>query len=343
MDSDSMIPPRHRFVKAVVQTLAARCGISPGNRLVLAVSGGVDSVALLEVMAHLGARRKWRLTLAVGHVQHHLRDDAEADAVFVEQLAGRLGLPYFREDVHIEKSGNIEAAARHARYGALETMARKFDASAVVTAHHGDDQLETLLMRLMRGSGLTGLNCMSWRRRLSPESSVWLLRPMLGVDRAMACAFLNEIGQDWREDHTNEDTTRLRALVRKQVMPALKQAGPAVVERAADTIEQLQQVHRFLDQTADEALRRCIFSSGSSLILDRKEVGALPAAVACEVLRKALFSCGASADGVRARQIQSLRKIASDGRGHCRQLSFGDGVRVKVTCSQFIFSHATES
>jgi len=166
------MPQQHRFVKSLARALRHHCGVRAGDGLLLAVSGGADSVALLRAMVALNTARTWRLRLAVGHVQHHLRPDAQAenDARFVEELATRWNLPYWRLDLdpaQLRAAGNIEAAARRERYRALAEMARTCDARGIVTAHHADDQLETLLMRLLRGSSIRGLRGIAWRRTLT--------------------------------------------------------------------------------------------------------------------------------------------------------------------------------
>ena len=162
--------PHHPLVRAVAEGLRHHCGVREGARLIVAVSGGADSVALLRALAILAPRRNWNLNLAVGHVQHHLRKrGAEADARFVAALAKKLELPFLRADLEPPRpaKGNREDWARKERYGALAEMAQAFGASFMVTAHHGDDQLETMLMRLVRGCSVRGLAGMRWRRRLA--------------------------------------------------------------------------------------------------------------------------------------------------------------------------------
>ncbi len=254
-------PPSHApLIKAVVRGLRHSCGVGDGAAVLVACSGGADSVALLRALHLLAGRRRWGLRLTVGHVQHHLRDDAEGDAVFVAALADTLNLPYLRADLdlsgHVNGPGNVEAAARRARYAALRRLAREADARAVATAHHADDQLETLLMALLRGTTLRGLRGIAWQRPLhaappesapppeappSPEASdhlsaaahdIRLIRPMLAATHADALAFLHQLGQPWRDDPTNADRSRTRARLRHDVVPVLRDLRPTVARQA---------------------------------------------------------------------------------------------------------------
>ncbi|MCC7205416.1 MAG: tRNA lysidine(34) synthetase TilS, partial [Phycisphaeraceae bacterium] len=204
------------------------------RRLLVAVSGGADSVALLRAMLTLAGRRGWEMDLAVGHVQHHLRHQAEDDARFVAELADKHGLAYLRADLDMTDAGgaNLEAVGRQKRYEALGVMVQSLGATHVLTAHQADDQLETLLMRLLRGASARGWSGMAWRRRLSPGSDVSLVRPMLAVSRDDVLDYLRAIGQTWREDHTNADVTRWRARLRRDVLPVLRDLRPDAAERA---------------------------------------------------------------------------------------------------------------
>ncbi len=238
-------PHLHPFVRRVAHGLRHRCGVGDGAGVVVAVSGGADSVALLRAMHLLAPRRTWHLRLIVGHVQHHLRDDAEDDARFVEQLAATLGLPFARSDIHPQHHGaNVEATARRQRYAALAQIAVEHDAGVLATAHHADDQLETVLMRLVRGTGVAGLRGIAWKRPVSHDepSATAVIRPMLAATRADALTFLGQLQQLWREDHTNADASRLRARLRRDVLPHLRDLHPRVAHHAvalADAVRQL--------------------------------------------------------------------------------------------------------
>ncbi|MEL7087088.1 MAG: tRNA lysidine(34) synthetase TilS [Planctomycetota bacterium] len=265
------LPPRHPatanylpLVRAVSRGLRERGGVREGDHLVIACSGGADSVALLRALHLLHSRRKWNLSLTVAHVQHHLRppEAAEGDAVFVAALAERLGLPYRRRDIRPGgEPGNVEANARELRYAALAETAREVGAGFVVTAHHADDQLETLLMAILRGTTAKGLRGIAWQRPLGDASSgggarsggeadsggvvtsggVMLLRPMLGATHDDAVALLEHLDQPWREDATNSDRSRTRARLRHEVLPVLRELRPSVARKAVELGDSLRE------------------------------------------------------------------------------------------------------
>jgi len=235
------------LVRAVVRGLRQRCGVRDGGRVLVAVSGGADSVALLRAMHHLSRRRTWRLTLVVGHVDHGLRDDSAADAAFVADLARTLTLPHLCRAIDLARDApNLEAAARRLRYAALGEMAREAGAAFVATAHHGDDMLETQLMALLRGPTIRGLRGIAWRRPLT--AGVTLVRPMLGATHALATDYLRAIGQSWREDHTNADVTRTRARLRRDVLPVLRELRPGVARQAVKLADEAREALRRMEK-----------------------------------------------------------------------------------------------
>lgn len=194
----------------------------------VACSGGADSTAL--VLALSGASRD----LVVAHVIHDMRprDEAMADAREVESLARRLGLEFVLGEAR-RTPGNAEARARTARYRVLAELAERSGAGFVATAHHADDQLETVVMALLRGAGPRGLGGMAPARPITPGSHVVLIRPMLSVTRAQARALCLDLGTIWREDATNADTTRLRAALRAGPLAQLVALRPGSPARAA--------------------------------------------------------------------------------------------------------------
>ncbi|HEY8393911.1 MAG TPA: tRNA lysidine(34) synthetase TilS [Thermaerobacter sp.] len=196
--------------------------LAPGQRVLVAVSGGRDSVVLLDVLVRL--RTELGLAaLGVAHVDHGLRPDSAADAEWVRDLAAGYGLPFFLRRVQVRPGRESpEAAARTARYRALWEMARAFGADRIALAHHADDQAETVLLRLLAGAGPSGLAGMRPRRGR-------FVRPLLGVERAALAAYAAEQGLRWRDDPTNRDLSIPRNRVRHELLPLLERSyNPAV-------------------------------------------------------------------------------------------------------------------
>ena len=218
--------------QAVLETIRRSRMLSPGDRVGVAVSGGADSAALLRILYNL--RDDLGISLLVVHFNHQLRAaESEADAEFVAGLARESGLECVvaHEDVAKaarEHGWNLEDAARRLRYGFFQRVIEEGRATHVAVAHTADDQAETVLARLFRGTGLTGL------AGIYPQVGP-IVRPLLETRRKELRDFLQERGQCWREDATNRDVRRLRARVREQLLPVLERDfSPAIVAHLGD-------------------------------------------------------------------------------------------------------------
>ena len=216
--------------------------ISPGDRVICAVSGGADSVALLFAMYLL--RERLDITLEAAHFNHRLRgEESDADEAFVKELCGRYDIPLHLGSGRIlpGKKG-LEAAAREARYAFLRSLPGK-----IATAHTADDNAETVLLHLVRGTGLKGLG------GISPMNGN-VIRPMLTVTRREVEAFLSEYALPHREDSTNATDLFLRNRIRRNVMPLLLQENPSLAENLSDMALGLREDEDYLSRMAGETL-----------------------------------------------------------------------------------------
>ncbi len=211
-----------------MDTLATLGQLAPGAKtLLIAVSGGGDSVALLRLLAGSPYR------LGVAHLDHALRETAAADAQFVKALAEALGLPYYGARIEVAriaqtKGWNLEDAARRLRYSFLTRTAQRVGADAILSAHTQDDQAETVLLQLLRGAAsATGI----------PARRGKIVRPLLTVSRQQLRTYLATLKQPFLEDETNTDTRRTRAWLRHEVLPLLAHRYPAVQKKLAQFAE----------------------------------------------------------------------------------------------------------
>jgi tRNA(Ile)-lysidine synthase len=248
------------------------------NSLVVAVSGGADSVGLLR--AFLALRPKG-MRLAVAHVNHRLRgEESDADAVFVEQLVDRLiqqgegALTFHCQQIDLAviaraEGENLEAMGRKVRYQYLAEVARAEQMHSVATGHTADDQAETILHRLLRGTGLHGLRGIALRRSLEP--GIYVVRPLLQISRQEILAFLKDLNQPFREDSSNANLDFTRNRIRLELIPYLSERyNPRIAQVLAHLAEQAQAASSSEQDAAGEVLKTVeLPRAGRHLVIDR--------------------------------------------------------------------------
>ncbi len=252
-----------------------RLGLPAANaRVVVAVSGGADSVALLGALNEMSQSKKLKVKLFVAHLDHGLRKDSRADARWVKALAKRLGHESLarRVDVTALASGsgaNLEQASRQARYKFLAKVAKEKRAVVVLTAHTMDDQAETVVLNLLRGSGMDGLSGIEPARRLGEGSEIILARPLLSWARRQDTeSYCRLRAVEFLTDEMNTDEKFTRVRVRRQLLPQMESFNPRIVEGLARTAELLREDFTALDQAAGRLLALAREDEGSRLRID---------------------------------------------------------------------------
>jgi tRNA(Ile)-lysidine synthase len=300
---------------------AARPLIAAGEPLLVLLSGGGDSVALLDVALRLDAR------VSALHVNYGLREGAQGDEEFVRSLCERLGVPLVVERVSLgdagapsaPAAGNLQARAREARYALAEQHAEGLYA----TGHTASDQAETVLYRLAVSPGSRALQGMPVRRGR-------LVRPLLGVTRAEVRDYLRERGLEWREDPSNADRRFARARVRHDLLEALRSIGPAAERTIAETARQLREEADVLDDAVAAALERL----GGGPAVSASELRGERPAVRRLVLRRLAELAGGELGAGDAERIMAL-----GGRGS-KSLDLGGGLRAVVEYGTLRFTRA---
>lgn len=275
--------------RKLLAALEKRCQWNPAGAVVVGVSGGADSVALLHALVAIQA------DVIVGHFNHHLREAADMDADFVASQCKQLGVTFALGGANVRELASrqhlgVEEAARQARYDFLFELARKAKAQAVVTAHHADDQVETILMHFLRGSGLDGLVGMPYRGILrSFDSDIPVYRPLLDVGKAELSAYCEQENLDYVVDETNADDTALRNRLRNTIIPYLETSYPGLrstIIRNAKALEADRELLMNLEQKAFEACLDSRVENG--LLLQRDRVLSLDNALQKRVIRHSL-------------------------------------------------------
>jgi len=273
----------------------------PRETVLVAVSGGPDSLALLHLLTRL--RTPWQLTLHVAHVDHGLRPEAVEDAAFVESIGRAWDVPVTVKTVDVrgerQPGESVQQAARRLRYRALAEVARTVDARRIALGHHADDQAETVLMRLLRGAGPTGLAGM--RPRRGPY-----IRPLLGVTRADVEAYCRRFGLEPRRDPSNLSPQYLRSRIRHHLLPILEQEyNPNIRTVLSRTAALLREEDDLVEALARRAHRRLQDGRGpTDLPVDG--LARLPVAIARRVVRHMLHAAGVNLGHVTADHVAAI-------------------------------------
>lgn len=272
--------------------------ITPGETVLAAVSGGVDSMALLHLLWALSGEMNF--TLAAAHFDHQLRPTSAAEGDFVQRYCELWNIPCYRGNADVKGLSigkNLEDTARKLRYQFLYTQAAAIGAKKIATAHHAQDQAETLLLHLLRGSGPDGLAAMS------PSEGI-LIRPLLEVYKEDLREYGRKIGFGHCEDESNMQTKYLRNKIRLQLMPVLEEYNPHLVERLCDTAEICREENAFLNQYAFEAFNSVWMEEEQALC--GKDFDALPLALKRRVLRLAYAKVLAAPENLRFSSLPLL-------------------------------------
>lgn len=260
-------PRREQGLATLVRrTLLRDCQVERGAGLVLGVSGGPDSMALLAVMAELGPAMGLRL--AACGVDHGLRADATTELELARATAERLGVSFVIKQVTLPGQSNLQALAREARYAALEACAEEHALDYIVTAHHREDRAETVLLRLLRGAGPEGL-------RVLPPRLGNRLRPMIFASKAQIGSYLTRREIAFATDPSNTNPRFLRARVRHELLPLLRDLSPGIVEHLNNLADELSQpalpvvfdadgVEVLLNRSQRAQLRQALETDGNS-------------------------------------------------------------------------------
>ncbi len=274
-----------------------KLAVDPG-KYVVAVSGGVDSVALLHIL-----QKQEGLDLIVAHFDHGIRGDSGEDRLFVQDLAKKYGLPFVYEEGKLGAKAS-EAMARQVRYNFLRRIGKDKNARAIITAHHQDDVLETAIINLLRGTGRKGLTAL----KNQPD----ILRPLLKVSKRELITHAKKHGLQWREDSTNQDIIYLRNYIRHKLLPRF---GDSDRTKLVNILTKLEVTNQELDAILSDQLADQLGLQASENRLNRKWFNQLPHAVAREVLAAWLRASGSR--GFSSQTLERLvvaAKVAEPGK-----------------------------
>lgn len=313
----------YEAISSVRRAVEAGGLLPDGATVVVAVSGGIDSIVLLDILQRLAPRKRWKLVVA--HLDHGLRGkESKDDAGFVRAEAkwrgieARIGSADVAARVRREKGG-LAAIARKVRYEFLASVARELrDGPAkgrvrIVTGHTASDQAETFLLRLLRGTGGFGLGGIPPRRTL-PGGAI-VVRPMLGLTRDDVAAHAARFDLRWREDSSNVNPARARNRVRHEILPALAAIQPEAERLIARAATRAAEGDRIVTRSVGRAFRKVAQTAANGLVLlDRKAWAQLPAEEGALVVRRALVHTR-GATGLSSAHVEAVCAIGRLGHG----------------------------
>ncbi|BDT75221.1 tRNA lysidine(34) synthetase TilS [Polynucleobacter sp. KF022] len=227
----------------------------PGKRIAVALSGGLDSVVLLDTVCKAQTKNQAKNQIYAFHIHHGLQKPADDWLIFCEKLAKKYKIHFDFRLLHLnsdQENGNVEARARAGRYEALADLCEEYGIEDLLLAHHQNDQAETVLLQLLRGSGVAGLSGMPASRAISGIPSITLWRPLLNQSRQELEAYAKEHQLKWIEDPSNQDNKYRRNAVRKKIIPALEKIQPEALANMARSAELLSEAQTLLNRLAKQ-------------------------------------------------------------------------------------------
>jgi tRNA(Ile)-lysidine synthase len=306
--SEKMSKKLHALEIQVRNTIKKYAMLSPGELVLAAVSGGADSTALLLCLYRLAD--EFDISIAVAHLNHRIRGaEGDADQEFVHQLSLKLGLPFFSEVIEVKKQAaakkeNLEQFARCARYTFLHKTASMLNAHKIAVGHSLNDQAETVLFRLLRGSGIQGLSA------IHPIVDGVVIRPLLNCTRAGIIEYLKQKGACYREDSTNKDPGYTRNRIRQELLPFLeKNYNPRLVQTLSRTAGLARGAWSLIESEAKSAFETIHTKTDEGIFLPVVEMAKLHSELQRQVLRCALKSCLGSLHGITSQHISSILSV----------------------------------
>ncbi len=295
--------------------------ISQGDKLIVGISGGADSVGLVKLL--LAIREKFDLQLHLVHVNYNLRgEDSKGDENFVRDFAKEynLTLEVINYKEGLKKSKNLEEYLRDFRYEQFEKIRDEKKFHWTVVAHHQDDQIETFLINLFRGAGVDGLKGM-----LIKDQERRIIRPVLNFSKKDIIEFLEATGQNWREDHTNMENVFLRNKIRNILIPIIeKEYSPQFKQRVANMTTQLQEYFSLTNVIVEDAMKTVIKTKNKGgLVVDVKKYLALDSGLRALVFRKIIKEINGNLKNISRGNYFEFEKIMKSGKGKNQVMTIG--------------------
>ena len=335
------------FEKKVVEFIKVCAAFGTADKILLAVSGGADSIALLYVMSALKAEGVIRAELLCAHINHQLRGaEADGDEEFVAAQAESLKLAVTTRRIDVrgfarDRKMSIETAARVLRIEELVDIAKANNCAWVATGHQKNDNAETVLQRLSRGTGIRGLGGI-WPVR-SFGDGISFVRPLLCVSRGEIVEYLKERGLQWREDRTNVNCTYRRNYIRHRLLPELQRdCSASIVEQLSELAQSARKFYSLVCERAKKVWGKLADLSGDDLKLDLEVFRREPAAVKVELIRRGLTAVGSGEGDLTQRHYERILQLAEESESG-KRIELPGGFVVRREYGKLIFAKVEET
>jgi tRNA(Ile)-lysidine synthase len=319
----------------VHQTILQAGVLDKDQALLLAVSGGRDSAALLHIFIEL--HQAWRWKLLIGHINHGLRPDADtAESDWCRAIASQYQLPYFEKSLSeadfdaVAENSSLEAKARILRYAILETWRQEAGAHYILTGHHRDDQAETVLYRFFRGSGWRGLAGIS-------AFGENLIRPLLALRRADITAYCAARHISYFDDRSNEETRLKRNLIRHELLPQIEKGFPDAVNALSALADSMQNLSAYIDAQTDGFLQENLENHSGFIRLSRNKLLALPTILQQAAIQKLAVKFSRDAR-LSQKQLAQLLNLIANGQ-NSDFYSIASGIFFFIESNDFVITN----
>ena len=324
------------LIERVLKTIRNYEMLKPGDTVLVAVSGGPDSVFLLKVLADLKTKLKLN-KLVVCNLDHGIRGkESSEDSLFVKKITEDLNLGFIHKKIDLSKKRSkdlsTEEIAREERYKFFNDAARAVKADVVATGHTLDDQAETILMRIIKGASLKGIIGISPVRE---EGSLKIIRPLFELEKGEIERHLDERGLEYRVDSTNAAPIYFRNVIRKDIIPFLEKYNPRVKRALCSLAEHLREDFEFINE-AKSTVSHFARSAGASLEIKLKDLAIQPKALQKEIVRDALDKIGGEVKRLNFRHWKEMEQFIKHKRKGSSIDLPGD-IRVTRTASSLVF------
>ena len=325
------------LIERVLKTIRNYEMLKPGDTVLVAVSGGPDSIFLLQALAHLKNKLKLN-NLVVCNLDHGIRGkESSQDSLFVKKITEYSDLGYIHKKIDLSKNRSkglsTEETAREERYKFFKEAAKAVKAGVIATGHTLDDQAETILMRIIKGASLKGVVGISPVRE---EGSLRIIRPLFELEKAEIEKDLDSRGVEYRIDSTNAEGIYFRNVIRRDIIPYLEKYNPRLKRALCSMAEHLREDFEFINEAKSGLLGHLARSSGGSLEIKLKDLTIQPKALQKEIVRDALEKSGGEVKRLNFRHWKEMEQLIKHKRkGNSMDLP-GD-IRVTRTASSIVF------